>query len=260
MTSPMTTSMTTSRIQLALNVADIEAATKFYADLFGVQPAKQRPGYANFVVADPPLKLVLFENAGATSPLNHLGVEVASSEEVGRAATQLRSQGFSLRQEEGVTCCHAVQDKVWVDDPDGAPWEFYTVLADAPQAVTIVTHLTFADTTYGTFEATGPICSTGTVSLVDAHFGEGPAAFNVNVRQLFVCDDNSGTFPIQSERFYMALKGHGATVRYVTLPNEAHGYAARESVLHTVAEMLNWSNEFVKNAKPRSGTTTQQQQ
>ena len=72
-------------------------------------------------------------------------------------------------------------------------------------------------------------------------------------------DDNSGTFPIQSERFYMALKGHGATVRYVTLPSEAHGYAARESVLHTVAEMLNWSNEFVKNAKPRSGTTTQQQ-
>jgi dipeptidyl aminopeptidase/acylaminoacyl peptidase len=72
-------------------------------------------------------------------------------------------------------------------------------------------------------------------------------------------DDNSGTFPIQSERFYMALKGHGATVRYVTLPNEAHGYAARESVLHTVAEMLNWSNEFVKNAKPRTGTTTQQQ-
>ena len=73
-------------------------------------------------------------------------------------------------------------------------------------------------------------------------------------------DDNSGTFPIQSERFYMALKGHGATVRYVTLPNEAHGYAARESVLHTVAEMLNWANEFAKNAKPRTTTTTQQQQ
>jgi dipeptidyl aminopeptidase/acylaminoacyl peptidase len=72
-------------------------------------------------------------------------------------------------------------------------------------------------------------------------------------------DDNSGTFPIQSERFYMALKGHGAVVRYVTLPNEAHGYAARESVLHTVAEMLNWSNEFVKNAKPRPATTTAQQ-
>ena len=73
-------------------------------------------------------------------------------------------------------------------------------------------------------------------------------------------DDNSGTFPIQSERFYMALKGHGATVRYVTLPNEAHGYAARESVLHTIAEMLNWANEFAKNAKPRTTTTTQQQQ
>ena len=73
-------------------------------------------------------------------------------------------------------------------------------------------------------------------------------------------DDNSGTFPIQSERLYMALKGHGATVRYVTLPFEAHGYAARESVLHTVAEMLNWSNEFAKNAKPRPTTTSQQQQ
>ena len=67
-------------------------------------------------------------------------------------------------------------------------------------------------------------------------------------------DNNSGTFPIQSERFYMALKGHGATVRYVTLPHESHGYVARESVLHTVAEMLNWADEFGKNAPPRSPT------
>ena len=83
--------MTTSRIQLALNVADIEAATKFYADMFGVQPAKQRPGYANFVVADPPLKLVLFENAGAVSPLNHLGVEVASTADVLAATRRFTS-------------------------------------------------------------------------------------------------------------------------------------------------------------------------
>lgn len=134
MTSPMTTSMTTSRIQLALNVADIEAATKFYADLFGVQPAKQRPGYANFVVADPPLKLVLFEKAGATSPLNHLGVEVASSDDVLAATRRFAEAGLAHTTAEVDVCCHAVQDKAWVEAPDvplGA-WEFYTVLEDDP--------------------------------------------------------------------------------------------------------------------------------
>ena len=67
-------------------------------------------------------------------------------------------------------------------------------------------------------------------------------------------DDNSGTFPIQSERLYMALKGHGATVRYVTLPYEPHGYIGRESVLHTLAEMINWMDKYVKNAAPKEGT------
>ncbi len=124
--------MMTSRVQLALNVADIEAATHFYRDLFGVEPAKQRPGYANFEIADPPLKLVLFENPGATSPLNHLGVEVPSAADVVAAAKRFGTAGLHHTMTEADRCCHAVQDKVWVDAPDvplGA-WEFYTVLAD----------------------------------------------------------------------------------------------------------------------------------
>src|SRR6266545_6118433 len=124
--------MTTSRIQLALNVTDVEAATRFYSDLFGVGPAKRRPGYANFVIADPPLKLVLFDNPGAAAPLNHLGVEVASTTDVVAAAGRFAAAGLRHTRTEADRCCHAVQDKVWVDAPDvplGA-WEFYTVLAD----------------------------------------------------------------------------------------------------------------------------------
>lgn len=124
----------TSRLQLALNVTDIESATTFYRDLFGVEPAKQRPGYANFEIADPPLKLVLFENPGASSPLNHLGVEVESSTDVAVVAERFGSRGLHHTVTEADRCCHAVQDKVWVDAPDvplGA-WEFYTVLADDP--------------------------------------------------------------------------------------------------------------------------------
>ena len=121
-----------ARVQLALNVEDVDAAVEFYRRLFGTEPAKRRPGYANFAIASPPLKLVLIENPNAPSgTLNHLGVEVESTAEVGREAARLRGAGFALRGEEGVTCCHAVQDKVWVDDPQGT-WEFYTVLADAP--------------------------------------------------------------------------------------------------------------------------------
>jgi catechol 2,3-dioxygenase-like lactoylglutathione lyase family enzyme len=126
--------MTTSRIQLALNVTDVDAATRFYSDLFGVQPAKLRPGYANFVIADPPLKLVLFENPGAVTPLNHLGVEVASTSDVVAAAGRFAGAGLSHTMTEADSCCHALQEKVWVDAPDvplGA-WEFYTVLADEP--------------------------------------------------------------------------------------------------------------------------------
>jgi catechol 2,3-dioxygenase-like lactoylglutathione lyase family enzyme len=126
--------MESSRVQLALNVSDIDAAIRFYSDLFGVAPAKQRQGYANFEIADPPLKLVLFENPNASSPLNHLGVEMPSTVEVSAAAERFRRLGFETRMTESDRCCHAVQDKVWVDAPDVPlnAWEFYTVLSDDP--------------------------------------------------------------------------------------------------------------------------------
>jgi catechol 2,3-dioxygenase-like lactoylglutathione lyase family enzyme len=127
---------TNSRIQLALNVSDVEAATAFYRDLFGVEPAKRRPGYANFEVPEPPLKLVLFENPGAISALNHLGVEVATPQQVVEAAARFTTVGLHHTTLASDRCCHAVQDKLWVDAPDvplGA-WEFYTVLGDDPSA------------------------------------------------------------------------------------------------------------------------------
>lgn len=120
-----------SRVQLALNVSDIDAAVDFYSKLFGTEPAKRRPGYANFAVAEPPLKLVLIEGHGEPGSLNHLGVEVMSTDEVTAATTRLRDEGLATASEEQVSCCYAVQDKVWVDAPDGEPWEIYTVLADA---------------------------------------------------------------------------------------------------------------------------------
>jgi catechol 2,3-dioxygenase-like lactoylglutathione lyase family enzyme len=126
-----------SRIQLALNVSDIDSAVAFYSKLFGTGPAKRRPGYANFAIIDPPLKLVLMENAevrghGVEGVLNHLGVEVPTSEEVGSASDRLSGEGLATEVQLQTTCCFAVQDKVWVEDPDGAPWEIYSVLADAP--------------------------------------------------------------------------------------------------------------------------------
>src|SRR5215211_7184484 len=124
--------MMTSRVQLALNVSDLDAASRRYSALFGVEPAKQRPGYANFEIDDPPLKLVLFHNPDAASPLNHLGVEVATPAQVVEAASRFATAGLTHSMTEADRCCHAVQDKVWVDAPDvplGA-WEFYTVLAD----------------------------------------------------------------------------------------------------------------------------------
>ena len=121
-----------SRVQLALNVDDVDEAIAFYTKLFGVGPAKTRPGYANFAVEEPALKLVLIENQGSGGTLNHLGVEVGSTAEVAEATGRLEKEGLATRGEEGVTCCYALQDKVWVKDPSGAPWEIYTVLADAP--------------------------------------------------------------------------------------------------------------------------------
>ena len=124
-----------SRVQLALNVSDLEEAVTFYSGLFGAEPAKHHPGYANFAVGDPPLKLVLFENAEAGGRLNHLGVEVASAAEVAASKSRLVEAGMAVGAEEQAACCYAAQDKVWVDDPDGAPWEVYTVLADVDAPV-----------------------------------------------------------------------------------------------------------------------------
>ena len=121
-----------SRVQLALNVEDLDTAVAFYGKLFGAEPAKLRPGYANFAIVEPPLKLVLIEGEGRGGSLNHLGVEVASTQEVTEATARLAEQGLETRTEDQVSCCYAVQDKVWIRDPDGAPWEVYTVLADAP--------------------------------------------------------------------------------------------------------------------------------
>ena len=126
-----------SRVQLALNVADLDAAIDFYSRLFATQPAKIRPGYANFAIAEPPLKLVLIEHPegrgrGTAGALNHLGVELETPEQVQAATARLRGHGLDPEVQDSTTCCYAVQDKAWVDDPDGAPWEVYTVLADAP--------------------------------------------------------------------------------------------------------------------------------
>jgi catechol 2,3-dioxygenase-like lactoylglutathione lyase family enzyme len=123
-----------ARVQLALNVADLDAAVAFYTKLFGVEPAKLRPGYANFAVPEPPLKLVLIEGAGVPGTVNHLGVEVETSALVSDAQRRLASEGLATAVEDDVACCYAVQDKVWVDDPDGAAWEIYTVLSDVEMA------------------------------------------------------------------------------------------------------------------------------
>jgi catechol 2,3-dioxygenase-like lactoylglutathione lyase family enzyme len=119
-----------SRVQLALNVADLDGAVDFYTKLFKTEPAKVRPGYANFAVADPPLKLVLIEGTGVPGTLNHLGVEVESSDDVTAAQSRLSGDGLATATEDNVSCCYARQDKVWVDDPAGVPWEIYTVLGD----------------------------------------------------------------------------------------------------------------------------------
>ena len=127
-----------SRVQLALNVSDLEGSIAFYAKLFGTEPHKRRPGYANFAIAEPPLKLVLIEvgeearGSGTAGALNHLGIEVESVDEVGAARTRIHDAGLASFDENDTTCCYALQDKVWVHDPAGAPWEVYTVKDDDP--------------------------------------------------------------------------------------------------------------------------------
>ncbi len=120
-----------SRVQLALNVDDIDTAIAFYSKLFNTGPAKVKPGYANFAIAEPPLKLVLLENPGQGGTLNHLGVEVESSEQVHAEIARLSGEGLFTEEEMGSTCCFATQDKVWVTGPGGERWEVYAKLADA---------------------------------------------------------------------------------------------------------------------------------
>lgn len=124
----------TCRVQLALNVDDIEQAVEFYSQLFDADPHKRRPGYANFALTQPPLKLVLIENPGSGGSINHLGVEVATPDAVSAATSRLTDNGLDTLVKEATTCCHAVQDKVWVTAPGGERWEVYTILDDTPAA------------------------------------------------------------------------------------------------------------------------------
>ncbi|MEV6128422.1 ArsI/CadI family heavy metal resistance metalloenzyme [Streptomyces violaceusniger] len=123
-----------SRVQLALNVPDLDASVAFYSKLFGVEPAKRRPGYANFAITEPPLKLVLIEGeAGQETRLDHLGVEVTSTGQVTAATDRLKGAGLATFEENDTSCCYALQDKVWVHGPGKEPWEVYVVKDDADQ-------------------------------------------------------------------------------------------------------------------------------
>ena len=127
-----------SRVQLALNVTDLDESIAFYTKLFQTAPAKVRDGYANFAIVDPPLKLILFAGAGEPGSLNHIGVEVDSPAAVAAAIQRATADGLDQEIQQNVSCCYAVQDKTWVQGPDNA-WEFYTVLADAPEMACSVT-------------------------------------------------------------------------------------------------------------------------
>ena len=121
-----------SRVQLALRVADLEGSIAFYSKLFGAEPAKRRPGYANFAITEPPLKLVLLEGkAGEATRMDHLGVEVETTDQVTAATQRLNDAGLTALEENDTSCCYALQDKVWVHGPGQEPWEVYVVKADA---------------------------------------------------------------------------------------------------------------------------------
>jgi catechol 2,3-dioxygenase-like lactoylglutathione lyase family enzyme len=138
-----------SRVQLALRVADLEGSIAFYSRLFGAEPAKRRPGYANFAIAEPPLKLVLLEGRpDEDTRMDHLGVEVGSTDEVASAARRLEDAGLATLEENDSACCYALQDKVWVTGPGKEPWEVYVVKADADT-------LAKADANTGCCDATG---------------------------------------------------------------------------------------------------------
>jgi catechol 2,3-dioxygenase-like lactoylglutathione lyase family enzyme len=122
------------RLQLALNVKDLDRAVEFYSRLFGASPHKRRPGYANFAIDDPALKLVLYENQSASERINHLGVEVETEEELNAAIDRLSAEGIAERFEQNTACCHSTQNKVWSSEPDGLDWEWYRITDDAPSA------------------------------------------------------------------------------------------------------------------------------
>jgi len=152
-----------SRIQLALNVEDLDEAIAFYTKLFRAAPAKVEPGYANFAISDPPLKLVLLENPGHGGTLNHLGVEVETSGQVHAEIARLTGEGVFTEQEIGTTCCFAVQDKVWLSGPDHERWEVYTKLADSTTFHDATFHdATFHDATF--HDATRPVPADGCCS------------------------------------------------------------------------------------------------
>ena len=160
-----------SRIQLALDVDDLEQAVAFYTTLLGVAPAKRRPGYANFAVADPALKLVLLENPGRGGRLNHLGIEVDDTAAVHAEIARLSAEGLLTDEELGTTCCYATQDKVWVTGPGGERWEVYTVLADSQTFGSAPQELAIADAS----ATGGACCSTETDQQPAAAPGEQPA-------------------------------------------------------------------------------------
>ncbi|MDJ0926107.1 MAG: ArsI/CadI family heavy metal resistance metalloenzyme [Gammaproteobacteria bacterium] len=120
------------RLQLALNVSDLNQAVNYYSRLFATSPHKIRAGYANFAIDDPALKLVLIENGDADERINHLGVETSTQEELDAAISRLSAEGLAQKLEENTTCCHATQNKVWMSEPDGLAWEWYRITDDNP--------------------------------------------------------------------------------------------------------------------------------
>ena len=124
------------RLQLALNVEKIDESIDYYSKLFNTAPHKIRPGYANFAIDSPPLKLVLFENPGAAERINHLGVELNNEENLAGVSERLSAEGLNDTTEQGTTCCFAKQDKVWSTEPQGLRWEWYKILDDNPDKLT----------------------------------------------------------------------------------------------------------------------------
>jgi catechol 2,3-dioxygenase-like lactoylglutathione lyase family enzyme len=148
-----------SRVQLALRVADLEGSIAFYSKLFGAEPAKRRPGYANFAITEPPLKLVLLEGAaGQPTRMDHLGVEVQTTDEVTAATARLAAEGLATATEEDTACCYAVQDKVWVTGPGDEPWEVYVVKSDADTLDKAADSVCCAPAADGTAQAAAAAC------------------------------------------------------------------------------------------------------